>query len=434
MINIKIIQGIHNGKSWQFKSERISIGRGSSNTLVLDDYHLSTNHGIVEVVGQKIFYQDLRSTNGSRVYRQDQTIVVDKRNHWKQCLEAGDQIRLGDIHSPVVLIIEQGSQTVNESVKDISESQVTANESILSSRSLIDVPAVTQRIQNNVDVVGKLYEATSIVSSSVYMEETFESIAKATWSLLSNAHVLSLWLQPSAVATPTLACRLYRPCRGATASKESRQPDIPTGSNFSNKSKEPSKPSQAIAIDTFRLQQATIVTNRDDSHHGPDYSTLALPLWHAGNAFGVLQIDSQKLPHFTEAELEVALVFSTHVGLAIKNCQLVEALQHSRDTLRQENSYFREKNRTVFSGLIASSPSMKPIVTALQNVVTTSATVCILGETGTGKEVVANAIHAYSDRKNALFVAQNCAALPATLLESELFGHQKGCIYRRRQR
>ncbi len=109
----------------------------------------------------------------------------------------------------------------------------------------------------------------------------------------------------------------------------------------------------------------------------------------------------------------------------------VEHLIHNlveHQALIKENIYLRQKikDRFQFGGIIAKSPKMLKIIELVKTVAPTSATVMITGETGTGKEVVARAIHHQSGRRSKPFIATSCAALPESLLESELFGHEKG--------
>ena len=107
---------------------------------------------------------------------------------------------------------------------------------------------------------------------------------------------------------------------------------------------------------------------------------------------------------------------------------IARATEHSR--LKQENEYLKEKLGEKFDrrNMIGQSPSMIKLLEVVEQVAATQATVLITGESGTGKEVIANAIHFNSARKNAPFVKINCAALTETLLESELFGHEKGAF------
>jgi two-component system response regulator HupR/HoxA len=115
-------------------------------------------------------------------------------------------------------------------------------------------------------------------------------------------------------------------------------------------------------------------------------------------------------------------------GLATENVALAAALRDANERLRQENLYLRREveRRYAFESLIGSSPAMMRVFEVMEKVAQTDATVLLTGETGTGKDLVARAIHYAGPRKQARFVAQNCGALPDTLLESELFGHKRG--------
>ena len=107
---------------------------------------------------------------------------------------------------------------------------------------------------------------------------------------------------------------------------------------------------------------------------------------------------------------------------------VAKALHHHQ--LEQENIYLKERlnDRFDFSNIIGRSPAMKKLFETMALVAPSEATVLIVGESGTGKELIANAVHQNSPRKDLPFVKVNCAALPETLLESELFGHEKGAF------
>jgi two-component system response regulator HupR/HoxA len=114
--------------------------------------------------------------------------------------------------------------------------------------------------------------------------------------------------------------------------------------------------------------------------------------------------------------------------LSSENAQLADALAEANERLRAENVYLRREveARYSFEGIIGDAPAMQKIFDVTEKVSQTDATVLLSGETGTGKDLVAHAIHYSGSRKNRRFVAQNCGALPDTLLESELFGHKRG--------
>jgi two-component system response regulator HupR/HoxA len=117
-------------------------------------------------------------------------------------------------------------------------------------------------------------------------------------------------------------------------------------------------------------------------------------------------------------------------SLATENASLAAALRDANERLRQENLYLRRavERRYAFDNLIGSSPAMMRVFEVMEKVAQTDASVLVTGETGTGKDLVARAIHYAGARKEARFVAQNCGALPDTLLESELFGHKRGAF------
>jgi len=116
--------------------------------------------------------------------------------------------------------------------------------------------------------------------------------------------------------------------------------------------------------------------------------------------------------------------------LQLKNKILTLELQRANEQLQQEKIYLQQNlvKEYDFSNIIGHSPKMAQVFKLLSKVIDTPTTVILLGETGTGKELIAKAIHYNSKRKDKLFVAQNCGALPDSLLESELFGHIRGAF------
>lgn len=130
-----------------------------------------------------------------------------------------------------------------------------------------------------------------------------------------------------------------------------------------------------------------------------------------------------------ELRMEVRRAMESY-RLISENARLAADLAEANDRLRAENLYLRGEiqERYSFSEIIGQSPAMQRVFGLMGKVAETDATVLITGETGTGKDLVARAIHYAGARKRGRFVAQNCAALPDTLLESELFGHMRGAF------
>src|SRR5690606_18962853 len=120
-------------------------------------------------------------------------------------------------------------------------------------------------------------------------------------------------------------------------------------------------------------------------------------------------------------------VVTSMIAQAIKVKRLADV---ERQQLVEENSHLRDelRERFDFSNLIGNSGPMRRVYTQIGQVAHTNATVLLRGESGTGKELIAHAIHYNSSRSDGPFVSVNCAALPPTLIEAELFGHEKGAF------
>lgn len=145
-------------------------------------------------------------------------------------------------------------------------------------------------------------------------------------------------------------------------------------------------------------------------------SAMCLPLFRAGEVAGVLYLDNrERSKSFSLEDLYFANVLSHLISLAIEKEDLYEKIQEENLELK---TILHQKNR-----LVGVSPAAKEILRKIKKVANFDTTVLIIGESGTGKELVARAIHDRSPRRSNSFVAVNCAAIPETLLESELFGY-----------
>lgn len=152
-------------------------------------------------------------------------------------------------------------------------------------------------------------------------------------------------------------------------------------------------------------------------------SVLSVPLKTGGEIIGVLNLIRQNGQPFAERELRLLTVLATIFGQFIHNARFHDEIFNETLRLRQE-----VQERYDYHGIIGSSPQMRSVFALLERVVPTDARVIIEGESGTGKELIAKVIHYNGPRATKPFVAIDCGALPANLLEGELFGYLKGAF------
>ena len=157
-------------------------------------------------------------------------------------------------------------------------------------------------------------------------------------------------------------------------------------------------------------------------------SMLYLPLFSARRFLGALLAGSRAVGAFSAADLGFLEPISSIVATAFENALTFEQLTALKNRLAQEKLNLEEEIRSEqgFHEIVGESKAIRGVLKQVRTVAATDAAVLILGETGTGKELIARAIHAMSGRKDRAFVKMNCAAIPTGLLESELFGHEKG--------
>jgi formate hydrogenlyase transcriptional activator len=159
-------------------------------------------------------------------------------------------------------------------------------------------------------------------------------------------------------------------------------------------------------------------------------SLVVVPLVARGVSIGTLNLNSVTPGRYSESDALFLQEVANQVALAVENMKAYEEIAGLKVRLEAENVYLQEEIKTEynFDEIIGRSPSLRQLLRNVEQVAPTEATVLIQGETGTGKELVARAVHDRSRRKDHPLVKVNCGSIPAGLVESELFGHEKGAF------
>ncbi len=159
-------------------------------------------------------------------------------------------------------------------------------------------------------------------------------------------------------------------------------------------------------------------------------SFCSIPLVTRKGKLGLLNLGSAADGSFASQDISFLKQVAAQVAIALNNARAYREIAELTDKLKKEKLYLQDEIRSVlnFEEIVGESPALKHVLTQVNTVAPLDATVLILGETGTGKELIARAIHRMSSRKDGSFIKLNCAAIPTGLLESELFGHEKGAF------
>jgi len=190
----------------------------------------------------------------------------------------------------------------------------------------------------------------------------------------------------------------------------------------------------------FETLKPVIVNQFDPAEFDPEASQIMLgeglktlclaPLVNRGRAIGVLGLARKNDNSFSQHDADFLTEVAGQVAIAIENALAYREISELKDKLAQEKVYLEEEIRSElnFEHIIGGSPALRQVLELVETVASSDSTVLLLGDTGTGKELIARAIHDHSRRKDRTFVKLNCAAIPTGLLESELFGHEKGAF------
>jgi formate hydrogenlyase transcriptional activator len=155
-----------------------------------------------------------------------------------------------------------------------------------------------------------------------------------------------------------------------------------------------------------------------------------IPLSNRGRTFGTLNLASRRIDVFAPADVELVQQVAAQIAIAVENALAFKQIDALKTKLAEEKLYLEEEIRSAFNfeEIVGESTAIRKVLAQVELVAPAGSTVLILGETGTGKEVIARAVHNLSSRKERTFVKINCAAIPSGLLEAELFGYERGAF------
>ena len=369
----------HGQESVEVGPAGLRIGRVPGNELVVADARISSRHGRVMPASNGFVYEDMGSRNGSIVERKGERIVA--RAQSPVPLQPGDRLLLGDLVSPVVLEIEATSTP-----QTTPEGTVVARRAMTPEHDPLDGADPT--------TLRQLFRLLHDLSGRVELEAVLARIVEAVLARFphaASARILqrdaqNQWVAASSqgdCSTPVSSTLIQRAVEGREI--VSYLPGVEIA------------PQSVVG-----LAGAVIV-----------------PLLAGDQAIGALHVDSRRR-HFTPDDLAWLSVVGTHVAASLTAARRFSALRSENDDLRGDARMPRP--------IVGQSPALGRALDQLRRVARTATSVLVLGETGTGKELVARYVHAHSPRADKPFAAVNCAALTENLLESELFGHRKGAF------
>jgi formate hydrogenlyase transcriptional activator len=211
--------------------------------------------------------------------------------------------------------------------------------------------------------------------------------------------------------------------------------DFPGANHVIREGFEPPAAEESTAVQVFRTGEG-ILAGIQELNSDPVTAALGikslchLPLTGRNGVLGVLSVGSFRENAFSQDDVTFLTQFASQVAIAVDNALAYGQISNLKDKLAQEKLYLEDEIRSElnFEEIVGKSEALRRVLTEVETVAPTDSTVLIYGETGTGKELIARAVHNLSSRRSNAFVKLNCAAIPTGLLESELFGHERGAF------
>jgi Nif-specific regulatory protein len=370
----------------------VSIGSSQENEIRLDDSGVAERHCAIATTDGRYLLRDLESRGGTFV----NGIPVKERQ-----IANGDEIAIGD---SVFLFREETQSRAESNDVELEEASGPAAQvqqlryeelTLLRPETLAALPA-SERMARNLSVLLRISTGIGAMRDAELL----------TWTLLG----MVFDVVPAERGAILLIEEGTQEIRSHMAWDRVQGPDHAV------------HVSQGI-LHRVMAQRISILENAGDAERVSGgmkaQSILCAPLAVGERLLGVLYLDTRNAATlFREQDLELISAIAGLAAMGLENARVFERLKQENEQLRAEVSLTHD--------MVGGSAQMREVYQFIERVAASDATVLIQGESGTGKELAARAIHKNSPRRNQPFVALNCAALTETLLESELFGHEKG--------
>jgi Nif-specific regulatory protein len=411
-LRIEILSGSAAGKAFASDEDVVHVGRAPHNHVSLPDKLVSAEHARIVIGADRVLLEDLRSTNGTSVLRNGQRIPLSEEQSLRAALEPGDVVELGG-HG-------DGATSFRVSLDDEREGHV------VSVRPLAELPGRTPSRERDSAILERICALQKSIGAAAELDAVIAAIADAALELVPTATHATVLLRDE-------------PEDGTGDDAASYVPVLTRVRGPSGRATPPGGPvpvTRSVARKVIRERAAVLATDAPTEAFSSEsllgasiQSTIGVPLAKGAEILGVLQLDSRGAPAlFESSDVDALGVLAATASLAVANARLIRRLSTAEERLEKENRFLKDSAKHKKSEILGRSRAIRDVLGQLEKVADTRVSVLVEGETGTGKELVASFLHYRSRRRDKLFVAQNCAALPETLLESELFGHKRGAF------